>query len=179
MPNVDEILESFGVELVQDLQKSLVDKGVTFTGGGASKLSGRIRYEIKQNSDSVVFNLIMPDYSEFVDKGRNPGSVSREGQRSISEWAKRKGIVGKFQNENLATRKKAQENARRKIKTLQKLPFDKALKALTFLVAIKVRKQGYKGNNFYSDVVNDGRIQAFQDQLTAAFKQKVLIEIRS
>lgn len=179
MDGVDIILNNFGTKLVTDLRQSLVAKGVTFGGGGQSKLSGKIRFEIKRTFKGIVFNLVMPDYSYYVDKGRKPGKVSKEAQKNISEWAKRKGIVGKFQSENLITRQKAQESSKRKLKTLKKLPFDVALKSLTFLISRKIDVKGYKGNSFLTDVINDGRIVRLQKDISEALKKQIIIDLKT
>lgn len=184
MPEIDDILNQFGVALVTDLRESLVRHKVIFGGGGESKLSAKIKYEIVQSADTITFNLIMPEYGEYVDEGRGKGPVSKDGQKSISDWATRKGIVGKFQNENLATRVKKQADAKAKItarkkhKTLRKLSFDKAVKALTFLIARKIKRDGYKPTHFFTEVLQDGRVEVFRTELQKVIKQKVLIEIK-
>jgi hypothetical protein len=178
MSEVDKIVRTFGDKLVTDIRASLAAKGVTYGGGGDSKLAARTRFEIRQTANGVIFNLIMPDYWFWVNNGREPGPVSKEGQKDIGEWANRKGIVGKFQNENLITRQKAREHSKRKLKPLKKLPFEKAKKQITFLISRKIAKDGYEGNDFLDDLLNDGRVAKFKADLGAALKKDILIEIR-
>lgn len=173
-----KILDEFGTATKEDLQQSLRDKGVTF-GGNDSKLSNKISFEIKQNSNSISFKLKMPEYGEAVDKGRRAAGVSVEGQGSISSWAKRKGIVGKFAANTLQARieKQAKNKTDRKKKVLKKPSFEKSLKALTYLVSRKLKNKGYKGNHFYSEVVNDGRISKLKKDLATVLKSEIEIEI--
>lgn len=179
MPEIDNIINAFGVQLVTDIRKSLIANKVVFGGGGESKLSAKTRFEVKRTLDGYTFNLIMPDYSYWVNVGRKPGNVSKEGQASISEWAKRKGIVGKFQNENLVTRQKLREGSTRKLKPLKKIPFDKAVKQITFLISRKISKKGYEGNHFLDEVLNDGRLEKFRLDLTGSIKQKIIVDIKT
>lgn len=173
MPSeLNNIIDSFGDALLTDLRKSLVNKGVIFGGGGESKLSGKMRFEVKQSGDGIVLNFIMPSYAYYVNKGRKPGPMSKEGQASLSKWIGRKGIVAKFQRENLAQRMAAHRTHR---KTLQKLPFDKAVKALTYLIARKLKTKGYPATHFIDDVVNDGRLKAFSAALSEVMKRIIIV----
>lgn len=172
------ILEEFGTVTKDDLQQSLRDKGVLF-GGQDSKLSNKISFEITQKGSAISFKLKMPEYGEAVDKGRRAAGVSKDGQNSISNWAKRKGIVGKFADNTLQARlkKQAQNKTDRKKKTLKKPSFDKSLKALTYLVSRKLKNKGYEGNHFYSEVINDGRLAKLKTDLSAVIKKDIEIEI--
>lgn len=176
--DVNGILDAFGVKLVSDIRQSLRTNNVTFGGGADSRLAAKTDFVIKQTSSGVIFELHMPPEWYWIDHGRKPGPVSQVGQKSISDWVKKKGIVGKFQTENLVTRQSLQDNAKRKIKTLKKLPFDKAVKALTFLISRKVATHGYKGNGFLESVLNDGRIAALQSDLRQAYKSQIIVDIQ-
>jgi hypothetical protein len=172
------ILNEFGETVKEDLQQSLRDKGVTF-GGNDSRLSNSIKFDITSNGNVISFKLKMPEYGEAVDKGRRAAPVSEEGQKSISNWAKRKGIVGKFAENTLKARleKQSKNKTDRKKKVLKKPTFDKSLKALTYLVSRKIKNKGYKGNNFYTSVVDDGRLDKLKKDLASVLKSEVDIEI--
>lgn len=177
---IDDLLTEFGTSLKDDLQQSLRDKGVTF-GGQDSKLSNSIRFTITQSGSGISFKLLMPEYGFAVDGGRKAAGVSQEGQENISKWAKRKGIVGKFANDTLQARLKrqAKNKSNRKKKELKKPSFEKSLKALTYLISRKLKSKGYEGNGFFTQVVEDGRVDEFKKKLSALIKTEVLIEIRS
>lgn len=177
-----KILDEFGTTIKEDLQQSLRDKGVTF-GGQDSKLSNKIQFEIKQSGESISFKLKMPEYGEAVDKGRKAAGVSKQGQESVSSWAKRKGIVGKIATASLDARLKAQSEAKarnknRKVWTKLKKPsFDKQLKAVTYLVSRKLKNKGYEGNHFYSEIVQDGRLNELRNKLAEVLKSSIQVEI--
>lgn len=177
--DIVKVLSDFGLETKTDLQQSLRDKGVKF-GGQDSKLSNRIKFEVKQSGTSIVFQLSLPDYYEYVDKGRRSGGVSKTGQESVSNWIKRKGLITKFANDNLQTRlKKQSENkSDRKKKVLKKQPFEKSLKALTYLISRKLKAKGFTGNNFFTDVIKDGRVEELKAKLSKITKTNIEIQIK-
>lgn len=177
---IETILEDFGEKLVNDLRAALKAKNVGY-GGQDSKLAAKINYKVKQTTRGITFKLHMPDYWEFVDSGRDPGPVSKKGIKKIGEWARAKGIVGKYQDKELQERierqNQSKQNAKkfskqgkrdravRKWKTLKKMPFNRANKQLAFAIASKIHKKGYEGNNFLTDTINDGRLDILATDL--------------
>jgi hypothetical protein len=167
---IEIVIDEFGNKLVEDLRASLKKKGVMYQ-TQESKLAASIRFRTLPKGDSIVFQLLMPDYAEIRDKGRKPGPVSKEGKKIIGECGNRKGMIGKFSENELINRKKKQDEAKarnknRKVwKTLKKQPFNKAKEAFAYVVSRKIAKKGYKGNNFFTDVINDGRIDELKKDL--------------
>jgi hypothetical protein len=176
---IESLLETFGVSAKEDLQQALRDKGVTF-GGNDSKLSDKIQYKINKTTTGINFKLILPDYAEYVDNGREQGNVSEVGQKSIEKWVQRKGIVGGFQSKNLEARlKKQSENkSNRKKKTLSKIPFDKASKAFAYLISRKLKTKRLQGNHFYTETITTERVNKLRIALTNLIKTDVTIEIK-
>lgn len=176
--DIVSLLSEFGKNLVSDLNKSLRKEGVTF-GGQDSKLAAQLNFKVVKSDNKISFVFSAPDYAYFVDKGRKPGNVSKKGQKSISEWAKRKGIVGQFAQDSLNARlkKQAQNKSNRKKKQLKKYSFDKSLKALTFLVSRKIKNKGYEGTGFYSKVVTDEYMNEIKDKIAKLIKTDVEIII--
>jgi len=170
---------NFGTGLVTDLQGSLRKKGVTF-GGNDSKLSNLIRFDISQSKDGITFKLLMPEYGFAVDGGRGSSKSSNGGKvkSNVLDWVKRKGIVGKFAKENLQARLKQQAKAKNPRKTLKQLPFEKAAKQLSFLISRKIHRKGYKGNNFYSEVIDKLDINTLNKELSKVMKEQVLVQIK-
>lgn len=177
--DIVEILASFGQETKENLQQSLRDKGVKF-GGQDSKLSNKIKFEVSQKGSAISFILSMPDYYEYVDKGRMAAGVSQEGQQNIANWIKRKGLITKFSNDDLQARlaRQAKNNTGRKRKALVKKPFEKSLKALTYLIGRKLKSKGFNGNGFYTEVIKDGRVEDLKESLAKILKKDVEIQIR-
>ena len=171
---IETILEDFGEKLVNDLRAALKAKNVGY-GGQDSKLAAKINYKVKQTTRGITFQLYMPNYAEYVDRGRGSGPVSKKGIEKIGEWARAKNIVGQFQEKELQQRIKKQNESKqkaksfskqgkrdravRKWKTLKKMPFNKAKEQLAYAIASKIRAKGYEGNNFFTDTINDGRLE--------------------
>jgi len=176
---IENALNEFGVKLKDDLQKSLRSKGVTF-GGQDSKLSEAIRVNLNPNPNGITFQLLMPEYGFVVDKGRGSSKSSNGGKvkSNVLDWVKRKGIVGKFAKENLQARLKQQAKAKNPRKTLKQLPFEKAAKQLSFLISRKIHRKGYKGNNFYSEVIDKLDINTLNKKLSKVMKEQVLVQIK-
>jgi len=176
---IENALNEFGVKLKDDLQKSLRSKGVTF-GGQDSKLSEAIRVNLNPNPNGITFQLLMPEYGFVVDKGRGSSKSSNGGKvkSNVLDWVKRKGIVGKFAKENLQARLKQQAKAKNPRKTLKQLPFEKAAKQLSFLISRKIHRKGYKGNNFYSEVIDKLDINTLNKELSKVMKEQVLVQIK-
>ena len=177
---IETILEDFGEKLVNDLRAALKAKNVGY-GGQDSKLAAKIRFRVIPKDNSISFQLLMPYYGEFVDRGRGSGPVSKKGIEKIGEWARAKNLVGKYQENELYERQKKQiaskqrarnfskeskrERAKRKWKTLKKMPFNRAKKQLAFAIASKIRAKGYEGKNFFTDTINDGRLDTLATDL--------------
>lgn len=186
MSPAEKILDAFGEKLLTDTRESLRNEGVTFGGGQDSKLAAKSDFNIIQKGIGLEFQFLMPKEWYWVNYGREPGPISKEGSKEISSWATRKAIVGDFITKNLAARKKAQEegksgylrNADRKYKTLKKLSFEKGLKALTFLIKRSVEKNGYEATHFFDKVLNDGRLKVLEAELTAALRRQIIVDIK-
>lgn len=177
---IETILEDFGEKLVNDLRAALKAKNVGY-GGQDSKLAAKIRFRVIPKDNSISFQLLMPYYGEFVDRGRGSGPVSKKGIEKIGEWARAKNLVGKYQEDELYERQKKQiaskqrarnyskeskrDRAIRKWKTLKKMPFNRAKKQLAFAIASKIRAKGYEGKNFFTDTINDGRLDTLATDL--------------
>lgn len=166
---IEKILDEFGESIKEDLQQSLRDKGVTY-GGGDSRLSAAIKFEIKAENNGISFKLMMPEYGEAVDKGRKSGTPPPI--EPIKNWIKRKGIL------------KSEKAVKGTRKTKKPKPsFEKRLTSMAYGISKNIGKKGtikrfgYKGNNFYSDVVDDGRLDKLRDDLAKALKTSIEIEI--
>ena len=161
------IVEDFGQQLIQDLRAKLIAAGVTFGGGGESKLAAGMRFEIVRTSKGFEFQLLMAKEWYWIDKGRKPGKVSKKGRESIESWGDRKGYIGDFINKDLKRRQDLRAETKRKnLKPLKKLPFDKGKAAFGFVVARTITKRGYEGNDFLTSTINDGRVKIlFKDLL--------------
>jgi len=145
MDSINKILKEYGDKLVRDLKKSLRNNKVSY-GARNSNLANSIEYKIIEFNYGPRITLKMNDYGKFVDEGRKKGPVSKLGVKKIINWANEKGITNKFAKEN-------------------KMPLNRAEKSLGFLISRKIKKEGYKGNYFYTNIINDGRQELLAKQI--------------
>ena len=178
---IDEILVEFGMKLEQDLQDSLASK---MGGSYNARLSGKIKsLPSKHVGDLTEYILQMPLYGKALDKGRGPTQKGGNGsvQKGVAEWLKRRNdIFRKFEKGNLEYRLEQQaknKKTNRPSKPLKKLAFEKAIKQFSYIIARKIHRDGYKGNQFFSEVINDGRLEKLEKDLIEATQNEVLIEI--
>lgn len=168
--SVERILENFGVRLVKDVRKSYnteqKKKASRYSASfnENSKLEGSMKYVIKETDTAIELDFLMNDYWVFVDKGRKKGPVSRKGQRLISDWIKRKGI-------------NAQNIIQQITESKKKPTYAKAVSQLTFLIARKKKYNDTEGTNFYTKVINDGRLNDLKEELRVGIKKDIIISI--
>ena len=183
--DIKDLLSEFGLKLTVDTKASLKEK----LGARAAKYGGRKRTSRLENSAKALpitysggvlrFTFVMNDYWDIVDKGRKPGSVSEDGQSKISEWSGLSGFAENIRISDLEARKEKQSLSKRKngLKKLKKMPFDRAKKAAGFLVARSLKNKTIEPTNFFTDVINDGRIEELQKRLSELIKTDIIINI--
>lgn len=111
-----------------------------------------------KNGKSVSFILELPDYYYYTDKGRGSTSAGGNGalrkslgyqSSSLRGWIAAKGLVPSSGMEFKYTRK-----LKNGTKTYtRKLNAKDANRALSFMIAKKIHKYGYKGTNWFSDLL--------------------------
>lgn len=184
---VTEILEQFGTKLKEDIQANLQAKqkekasryGSPYNSN--SNLVNSVKFVITNKADSVLFELKMADYFDWVDRGRAAGNVSAQGQKKISDWIRKKGVkvVNIITEMRDKQRMKNPPKTKRKVnKKPKKLTYDMARKQFTYLVARKLQREGYDGNFFYSEIILDGRLEKLQEDIQNALNEEVLIDIK-
>lgn len=150
--SVNNILTKFGKELVLALEKSLSKKKDT-----TGRLRGSIKFRMRIFGSEHQFNLLMEDYYKWVDEGRPAGKAPPIEPPVLLNWIKKKS--------SLSLGKK------QKLKEYQ-------YKSLAFYVGRKIKRFGIKPTYFYSNVINDGRIERLKKDLSAELKKEVLIELK-
>lgn len=144
LESINKIIEDFAKKLVIDLRASLKNKGVVGGGGQESKLGASIKYDLTYPKGDLKMDLSMNDYGRYVDAGRgatNSGSKPGKVKGKIERWVRlRPEILKKDRPEKL-----------------KNMPANKYIKLVAFFIARKIHKQGYKGNHFFTEVINDGR----------------------
>ena len=183
---IKDLLDEFGKALNDDtrssLKKALDDRAAKHKGRKrTSRLEASVKPIVSFNDDTIKFTLNMNDYWAVVNDGRSPNSVSAEGQKKIAEWSAVSGFAEKIRLTDLEQRKQKQSLSKRKgkLKKLQKMSFDKAKKTAGFLVARSLKNKSIEPTHFFDEVINDGRIEKLQSEITELVKDDIIIEIRS
>ena len=185
---IDEILVEFGMKLEQDLQDSLAKKvnrsrtnkkGKTINSKAFNpRLSGKIKsLPIKHMGDLTEYILQMPLYGKALDKGRGPTKEPGSGslRKNLVDWIKRRNI------DVMISKRKQEKLSRVKNKKIKKAAkqrnYEDAVKSLAYGIAKSIHENGYEGNQFFSEVINDGRLEKLERDLLEATQNEVIIEI--
>mgnify|MGYP003667143756 FL=1 len=124
----------------------LLAKGVVSGGGQASDLAADANIIITEVNTGNSWTLSMKDYWKYVESGRGIGRPAPPS--AIAYWIKKKGI--------------SPADVLQKMKPQSKrLPFEKALTSLSFIIARSIGKKGtikrfgYSGSKFLTEVLNE------------------------
>lgn len=146
------VLEDFGIDSVAALQSNLdgSDTNVTFN------LRQSITFEVKFFATNLRFRLSLADYYRQVDEGRGPTTAGGSGQvkNEIEKWINNRGIVPKPSTLTGITPTRKQ---------------------LAFLISRKIHREGFKGNQFYSKVINQNTLDELSTKVAEAFGKDVQI----
>jgi len=190
---IRKVLTEFGKSLNDDTRKSLRDKlykravdtvaKSKFKDKSVKKLESRLEATAKPlpvtyQNGVLTLKFEMNDYWDIVDGGRKASNVSEDGQSKIADWSALSGLAEKIRISDLENRKQKQSLSKRKgLKTLKKMPFDRAKKAAGFLVARSLKKKSLEPTHFFTDVINDGRLDELKQRLKELVKSEIKIEI--
>jgi hypothetical protein len=174
---IEDLLTEFGKQLVIDTQKSLKSKQRDSSLN--SRLSTSINPQTTYESGKIVFRLTMNDYWDAVNSGRDPTSKGGDGslRKNLIRWIKTRKLkveISKRKEEKAKTLKNKKVK-----KSYKKQTYETAVENLAFVIARKIHKDGYEGNHFFDEVINDGRIEKLQSEITELVKDDIIIEIRS
>jgi hypothetical protein len=181
------LLNDFNTKLKDDTQLSLKTKLNERAAKNKGKsVQSRLFASVKAlpatfDASGVTIKLVMNDYWVFVNEGRNPGNVSAEGQSKLAEWSDTRGFAEKIRIKDLEKRKEKQSKSERKgkLKTLKKMPFDRAKKAAAFLIARKLKSKKLEPTYFFDEIKNDGRIQKLEQDLAEIMQTEIIVDIQS
>lgn len=182
MKKVSDILEEFGVDIVDRLTKSL-DKNKS---NASYNLRQSIDYSVEVYSGGVKWKLILDDYYKFVDQGRPPGKMPPI--ESLDQWITDKGI--RVQKQSGANKLK------RRVKKSYNSPLNpkgglvakvkeqpsgtnvlKIRRQMAWAFAYKIAKKGTKGNNFYSEVITPRLFEGLYKELQDAAGNEIEIDL--
>lgn len=144
-------LSDFGDNVLQLFKENLTESGKIASGGLKSTT-----YDVEFNSGvyKVFFNI--PDYYEFVESGRNPGSFPPV--EEIKDWIRVKQIVpypdkyGKVPDEN----------------------------QLAYMIGKKIEREGIPASPVLSDALDEATgsiLDAFIDSVVTALQEEVFASL--
>lgn len=157
--SVQEVLNAFGARMVEALQKSLPS-------GTASGLRDSIHFQLELDGEKYAFRLFLADYYYWMDKGRAAGKAPPIQPDVIRSWIQDKGLQLEYKG-----LKKGSAS-----KTMNRVT---AQKSLAFLIGRKIARKGTRGNNFYSSVMTEDVLPQLQQELGAAFKTDVSMQLKT
>lgn len=186
---IEDLLTKFGEDLLTDTRNSLKNKldakaSKYKSRKVNSRLSATMKPQTTYESGSITFRMYMNDYWDAVNSGRSPTEKSGDGsvKKKIEEWIKTRGVavkISKRKEAKLESLKSKGKLGKKIKKVYKKQTYDEAVKAAAYGIAQKIHKDGYEGNNFFDEVIKDGRIEKLQSEITELVKDDIIIEIRS
>lgn len=179
-----QILKTKAEYIVDALKKNL-EKHDSIA---SRKLFQSIRFDIKIFGSSYIFQIIMEDYWDYVDKGIKGSESSSLAPNSpyqykdkiakvseIERWITQKGIKVEISKNKSDIFKKL------KNKTVKKSFRQKSIlsqrKSMAFGIATNIKKHGVKPTNFYSDVINAKFWTDFKNDIAKTLKKEYTIQI--
>jgi hypothetical protein len=161
---IDKYLAELGQRLVNELTAKLDQKGKVASGN----LRQSIGYKVVRNGDELAFQITADEYYQQVDKGR--GKSTKKGDKPLSaiiyEWIIRKGIpVGELTRAGAAKK----FGGRKRLRSL----IENRRRGMAFAIARKIHKRGYKGSNFWSEVVNEELLTQVEKEIALLFRVQI------
>lgn len=186
MPLNDDIvklLDDFNLKLTNDVKRSLKIKlDEKASKHGSSKVTSRLENSAKGLPITITNGVIklqfqMNDYWDEVNSGRGATEKSGDGslRKNLVRWIKTRGLkveISKRKSEKISNLKN------KKIKkTYKKQSYEDAVNSMAYAIASKIHKEGFEGNHFFDEIINDGRIEELQKRLSELIKTDIIINI--
>ena len=193
------LLGEFGKNITIDLKKNLrvrsyehAVKAISKSkkkGNSATQVQSRLEASILANpvkyvDGGLLFTLTMNDYWDAVNSGRDPTSKGGDGalRRNLIRWIKTRKLkveISKRKETKIKNLKTKGKLGKKIKKVYKQQTYDQAVEQMAYGIAQKIHKDGYEGNYFFDEVINDGRIEKLQSEITELVKDDIIIEIRS
>lgn len=187
------LLGEFGKDITIDLKKNLrvrsyehAVKAISRSkkkGNTASQIQSRLEASILANpvkyaNGGLLFTLTMNDYWDAVNSGRNPTTKSGDGslRKNLIRWIKTRKLkveVSKRKINKTNTLKSKKVKKAYKQKT-----YDQAVDQMAYAIAQKIHKDGYEGNHFFDEIINDGRIDKLKEDIAKLINTEIIIDIQ-
>jgi len=167
-------LDSYWQTIVDDLVQSLYDVGRVASGATAQSIGALNTDPVKLSTKGFNITIAMPDYYEFLDEGVSGAKYNKGISRfkytdkmppikAIRRFMLNRGI-------NAAKRSNTTSGKRRDAEAIRN--------GIAFAIARSIYEKGLKKTNFYSNVINDDKLQQFEARLLDEFSDSIINIIR-
>lgn len=181
------VLESFAVELENDLINAIKEAGHGGV-GGQSAIAGSISYKVFNQNQTLFFELSIADYYKYIDKGTGKATKrSGGGERmagSLEQWinqrSKLRAVAVQLQS---SYDKKTEGGGKVKITRKTPISYLQAQKQLAWMIKKNIHKKGiikrfgYKGSGFFTKTLNDGRVAKLSEDLGKIFAKEITVNL--
>lgn len=173
---IQEVLDSFGLDLANDLKDSLRKKDIVKGGGQDTNLADSIKPYTTVKGESVTLEVRIDAktkegkyYWRYVDEGRSSGK--RPPIQALEGWIKSRGIDPRVFTGKIRTGKR---------KDTIKSEITQAAFVLSKAIGKKgtIKRFGYKGSNFVKPTIEDGRLDKLKEDLKYLISEGIKINIK-
>ena len=179
-------LDKYWQKVVDDLVQSLKDVGRYASGNTAQAIGDGNAQPVVVTASGFKITIVMPNYYEFLDEGVS-GAKNNTGISRFSFKDKGKGKNGRGQK-GIPPIKAIRRfmlnrgiNAPRtsNTKSGKRQDAEKVRNGIAYAIAYKVWRDGTKRTDFYTNVINDKKLLAFEQMLLTQYSDYVLEIIRA
>jgi hypothetical protein len=159
---LEDLLKEWAELKTRELEQSLLNSNSPISGRASlSLLQSLSALPITTRGNDVIARIQANDYYEYVDGGRGPTRNKGNGglRLAIQDWIASKGIQ---------VRQSAGESGQTVIERN---------KSLAYVIARKIHRRGFKGNKFFSKVINDATFDQLGEYLASAMGEKIALSV--
>jgi len=176
MPGLAEVLLTFGRESTEQMKVNLSNRKKN----ASNALSQSIDFSQRVFSNIFVLSIQAEDYYDVVDKGRRPGKkpppydpttksgVLNSDMRPFG-WIQNKPSAQVIVNKLVAQYKDDHPNTKLTDAEIRK----NMRRGFAYIVSRNISKNGIKGSNFFSDVINDRTLAEFDKKIDTALDSEL------
>lgn len=159
---LEDLLKEWAEITHLNIQSSLNNSNTPISGRATLSLLSSIKpIGVVTRGNDVIAGIEMLDYYQYVDGGRGPTRNKGNGglRLAIQDWIASKGIQ---------VRQSASESGQTVIERN---------KSLAYVIARKIHRKGFKGNKFFSKVINDATFDELGEYLASAMGEKIALSV--
>lgn len=175
--------------VINELVKSLTDAYPGSSGNTRQEITVANVNPIGKTNTGYKVSLFMPDYYEYMDKGVSGAEFNTSRSEfkyrnfkpptsAIRKFMKNRGITEPRPSARKPPKKRPKLFKRKTTATNtragQKKGIESILQGIAFAIAHKIWSEGLEASNFYSDVINDKKLQAFEQKLLDDYGDYIL-----